>query len=448
MATSLTHGRPARLIIAFALPMMLGNLFQLIYSTVDMIIVGRTLGVEALAGVGLTGPIGFMFMGLVIGLSQGFAIFCAQLFGARNRAGLRRAFCASLILGAIISVILAFSSLLAEPALRWTNAPANAFAPALDYLEVTLLGGGTLAFYNILSSNITALGDRRTPLVFLILTCILNIALDFLLILAFGMGTAGAAWATVISLGISAILCAIHIWRGIPELRPHANDWRRLGWPIFRTHLALGLPMGVQGALINVGFLALQTALNGLGASAVAACTSVARVDAIAVMPLVSIGRAMSTYAGQNIGAGLPLRVHQGLKDGCLVAVVYAWLAAAFCIALGAPLIRLFVGDGESTVVALGVHLLKIQCGLYWLLAVMFVLRNTLQGLGKSMIATVSGVLELIMRCAAAIFLVAPLGYDGICVASPLAWIAAILVLLPAYRLWLRRLAPESCNTP
>lgn len=436
MATKLTTGRPARLLIVFALPMMLGNLFQLLYSMADMVIVGRTLGVEALAGVGLTGPIGFMFMGMVIGLTQGFSILCAQLYGANDRSGLRRAFCASCLLGVVIALLLALASLLAEPALRWTQAPADAFAPALDYLRITLLGGGTMVFYNIFSSSITALGDSRTPLAFLVLTSIMNIGLDFLFILGFGMGTAGAAWATVVSMGISVLLCALHIGRRIPELCPHAEDWRALPWAIFRRHLALGLPMGLQGAIINVGFLAVQWALNGLGTAAVAACTSVARVDAIAVMPLVSLGRAMATYTGQNLGARRLLRVHQGLKDGCLVAVGYAWIAAACCIALGEPLLRLFVGDGQERVIQLGERLLCIQCGLYWLLALMFVIRNTLQGLGKSMTATSSGVLELGIRCGAALFLVGPLGFDGICLASPLAWVGALLVLIPAYALW------------
>ncbi|MBQ9406773.1 MAG: MATE family efflux transporter [Desulfovibrio sp.] len=441
MTTSLTSGRPARLLIAFALPMMLGNAFQLLYSMADMIIVGRTLGVEALAGVGLTAPLGFLFMGLVIGLSQGFSIVCAQLYGAKDKAGLRRAFSASLVLGALLAVLLAFSSLMAEPALRWTNAPAAAFGPALDYLRITLLSGGTLAFSNILSSNITALGDSRTPLVFLILTCLLNIALDFLLIVGCGLGTAGAAWATALSMGISALLCLVHIWRRIPQLRPRRNDWRHLNWAIISRHLALGLPLGLQGALINVGFLAVQTALNGLGAQAVAACTTVARVDALAVIPLISIGRAMSIYVGQNLGAGRPERVHQGLKDGCLVAVAYAWLAAAVCVLLGGPLIRIFVGQDQESIVTLGLRLLRIQCGLYWLLAVMFVLRNTLQGLGKGLIATVSGLLELAVRCAVAIFLVGPLGFDAICLASPLAWAGALLALIPAYALWKRGLA-------
>ena len=157
MAVALTSGRPARLLITFALPMMVGNVVQLLYSMADMIIVGRTLGVEALAGVGLTGPLVFMFLGLVIGLSQGFSIVCAQMYGAGRKAGLRRAFSASLILAVIISVLLAFSSMLAEYALRWTNAPENAFAPALEYLRITLLGGAAMAFYNILSCHIKPL---------------------------------------------------------------------------------------------------------------------------------------------------------------------------------------------------------------------------------------------------------------------------------------------------
>ncbi|MCR5814155.1 MAG: MATE family efflux transporter [Desulfovibrio sp.] len=439
MATNLTHGRPARLLIVFALPMMLGNICQLLYSMADMIIVGKTLGVNALAGVGLTGPISFMFIGMVLGLSQGFGILSAQLYGAGNKAELRRAFAASLILGAVISVLLAFASVLAEPALRLTNAPADAFVPALDYLQVFLLGSGAMAFYNILSSNITAIGDSRTPLLFLVLTCVLNIALDLLFILGFNMGTRGAAWATVLSSAVSVLLCFVHIWRRIPELRPHINDWRHLHRSLFARLLMLGLPMGLQGALINVGFLAIQTALNSLGTNAIAACTSVARIDAIAVMPLISIGRAISTFSGQNIGAMRPDRVHQGMKDGCLVSVVYAWLAAAFCIALGETLIRLFVGNDQEIVVNLGQRLIQIQCGLYWLFALMVILRNTLQGLGMSIVATASGLFELGMRCGAALFLVGPLGFDGICLASPLAWMGAILLLVPAYVFWKRR---------
>ncbi|MBQ9537071.1 MAG: polysaccharide biosynthesis C-terminal domain-containing protein, partial [Desulfovibrionaceae bacterium] len=228
MAKNLTKGHPARLIIIFALPMMFGNLFQLLYNMADVIIVGRTLGVDALAGVGLTGPLGFMFISLVMGMSHGFSILCAQAYGAQNKALVRRTFCASLLLGLAIVVLLALASLAVEPALRLTHAPEKAFIHAKNYLTTALLGGAGLVFYNILSSSITALGDSRTPLVFLIFTCILNIGLDFLLILGLHMGTTGAALATALALSISAILCFLHIWHKIPELRPHRNDWRYL----------------------------------------------------------------------------------------------------------------------------------------------------------------------------------------------------------------------------
>lgn len=443
MAQPLTCGSPARLILAFAWPMMLGNVVQQCYSVADMIIVGRALGVDALAGVGLTGPVLFLFMGLIIGMTQGFSIVCAQHYGAGDRAALRRAFCASLALGGVVSLLLACTSLLAAPALRWTNAPPAAAGPALAYLEASLLGGGAMVFYNVLSSAITALGDSRTPLLFLIFTCLLNIGLDFLFILGLECGAAGAAWATALSMAISSLLCLAHIARRVPELRPRRGDWRRLGWPIFRRHLAMGLPMGLQGSVISIGYLFLQTALNGLGAAAVAACTAVSRIDSLAVMPLISIGRAVSTYVGQNVGAGLLPRVRQGVRDACRIAVAYAWAAAVACVLLGAPLIRVFVGEGQEPVVALGCRLLRIQCGLYWLLALMFVLRNALQGLGKSAVPTASGLVELVMRCGAALFLVGPLGFDGICLASPLAWAGALGLLVPAYALWLRRAFPR-----
>ncbi|MBQ7584913.1 MAG: MATE family efflux transporter [Desulfovibrionaceae bacterium] len=436
MAKSLTSGHPSRLLITFALPMMLGNLFQLFYSMADIIIVGRTLGVDALAGVGLTGPLGFMFISLVIGMSHGFSILCAQNFGAENKAQVRRTFCASLVLGLIISLILALASFLVEPALHLTNAPENAFKHALIYLRTTLLGGAGLVFYNILSSSITAIGDSRTPLVFLILTCIFNIILDLVLILGFHMQTDGAALATVLALSTSALLCLRHIWRKIPELRPHKNDWRHLSWPLFRRLITLGLPMGLQGAVINIGFIIVQTVLNGLGAEAVAACSSAACIDSIAIMPLISMSRAMSTYVGQNIGAGRPDRVRQGVRNASCMAFIYAWFAALLCFSLARPMIGIFVGTEQDTVITLGKRLLTIQCGLYWLLALLFIIRSTLQGLGKSFITTLSSLGELVMRCLAAILLVGPLGFDGICVASPLAWVAGVAILIPAYYAW------------
>ena len=433
MATSLTQGNPARLIITFALPMMLGNVFQMLYNMADVIIVGRTLGVDALAGVGLTGPLGFMFISLIIGMTHGFSILCAQCFGAQNKAALRRTFCASIILGILIAILIALSANLVEPALRLTNAPENAFGPAKAYLTTMLMGSGCMVFYNIFSSSITALGDSRTPLIFLIFTCILNVGLDFLFILGFNLGTAGAALATAVALGISAILCFIYIWYKIPELRPHKNDWRYLDLALFKKLIALGLPMGLQGATINIGFIIVQSVLNTLGAQAVAACSSAACIDSIAIMPMVSLGRAMSTYVGQNIGAKLPNRVRQGVRDASLIVFGYAWVAALICILLATPMIRIFVGEGQDTVVTLGKRLLMIQCGLYWLLGLLFVIRSSLQGMGKSLITTISSLLELIMRCSAAIFLVGPLGFDAICMASPLAWIGAMIIIIPSY---------------
>ena len=275
MAKELTHGSPARLIFFFSLPLLCGNAFQQIYSMVDTIIVGRTLGVGALAGVGATGSILFLILGFVIGMATGFSIICAQRFGARDRLGLRRSFLASLILCAFIAVVMTAGGVAAaRPILVLMNTPADILGDAVSYLEITMWGVGVTLLFNILSSTITALGDSRSPLFFLIIACTLNIFLDLLFILSFGMGVGGAALATVLSQGISALLCAGFIDFKVPWLHFTSGDFRHLGralnWRLLRT----GLPMGFQTSVIAIGVIIIQAALNTLGTEAVAAFTS------------------------------------------------------------------------------------------------------------------------------------------------------------------------------
>ena len=265
MAKELTHGSPARLIFFFSLPLLCGNAFQQIYSMVDTIIVGRTLGVGALAGVGATGSILFLILGFVIGMATGFSIICAQRFGARDRLGLRRSFLASLILCAFIAVVMTAGGVAAaRPILVLMNTPADILGDAVSYLEITMWGVGVTLLLNILSSTITALGDSRSPLFFLIIACTLNIFLDLLFILSFGMGVGGAALATVLSQGISALLCAGFIVFKVPWLHFTSGDFRHLGralnWRLLRT----GLPMGFQTSVIAIGVIIIQAALNTL----------------------------------------------------------------------------------------------------------------------------------------------------------------------------------------
>lgn len=423
MAKELTHGSPARLIFFFSLPLLCGNAFQQIYSMVDTIIVGRTLGVGALAGVGATGSILFLILGFVIGMATGFSIICAQRFGARDRLGLRRSFLASLILCAFIAVVMTAGGVAAaRPILVLMNTPADILGDAVSYLEITMWGVGVTLLFNILSSTITALGDSRSPLFFLIIACTLNIFLDLLFILSFGMGVGGAALATVLSQGISALLCAGFIVFKVPWLHFTSGDFRHLGralnWRLLRT----GLPMGFQTSVIAIGVIIIQAALNTLGTEAVAAFTSALRINSMGVMPLMSFGLAMATYTGQNLGAGRPDRILLGVRHGCYLALAYSCVAAAIAFLAGEPLMRVFVGQGQENVVGMGSLYLRVQGTMYWVLGLLFIFRNTLQGLGNSLVPTIAGIGELVMRFIAAFFVIPAIGIMGVCISSPMAW--------------------------
>lgn len=439
MAKELTHGSPARLIFFFSLPLLCGNAFQQIYSMVDTIIVGRTLGVGALAGVGATGSILFLILGFVIGMATGFSIICAQRFGARDRLGLRRSFLASLILCALIAVVMTAGGVAAaRPILVLMNTPADILGDAVSYLEITMWGVGVTLLFNILSSTITALGDSRSPLFFLIIACTLNIFLDLLFILSFGMGVGGAALATVLSQGISALLCAGFIVFKVPWLHFTSGDFRHLGralnWRLLRT----GLPMGFQTSVIAIGVI-IQAALNTLGTEAVAAFTSALRINSMGVMPLMSFGLAMATYTGQNLGAGRPDRILLGVRHGCYLALAYSCVAAAIAFLAGEPLMRVFVGQGQENVVGMGSLYLRVQGTMYWVLGLLFIFRNTLQGLGNSLVPTIAGIGELVMRFIAAFFVIPAIGIMGVCISSPMAWAGSCLPLAIAYFIWRHR---------
>ena len=448
MAKELTHGSPARLIFFFSLPLLCGNAFQQIYSMVDTIIVGRTLGVGALAGVGATGSILFLILGFVIGMATGFSIICAQRFGARDRLGLRRSFLASLILCALIAVVMTAGGVAAaRPILVLMNTPADILGDAVSYLEITMWGVGVTLLFNILSSTITALGDSRSPLFFLIIACTLNIFLDLLFILSFGMGVGGAALATVLSQGISALLCAGFIVFKVPWLHFTSGDFRHLGralnWRLLRT----GLPMGFQTSVIAIGVIIIQAALNTLGTEAVAAFTSALRINSMGVMPLMSFGLAMATYTGQNLGAGRPDRILLGVRHGCYLALAYSCVAAAIAFLAGEPLMRVFVGQGQENVVGMGSLYLRVQGTMYWVLGLLFIFRNTLQGLGYGLVPMLGGVFELVARAGIVLLLAGKASFAGVCLSDPAAWISALIPLVPYYfyvtRKWRKELRQE-----
>ncbi|WP_295011812.1 MATE family efflux transporter [uncultured Microbacterium sp.] len=433
MATILTTGRPWRVILAFALPLLIGNVVQQLYQFADAIVVGRHLGVDALAAVGATGSLIFLLIGFAWGLSSGFAIPTAQAYGAADHAAVRRSVATGTLLTAAAALVISVGGpLIARPLLELLQTPPVLLDQATVFTQVTFAGGSAVMFFNYLSAVIRSIGDSRTPLVFLAVSCALNIALVILMVGVFEWGVAGAAFATVVAQAVSVALCLLYVWRRLPVLHVHRPDWRVTRADIVE-HLRLGLPMGFQASIIAIGTITVQVALNTLGADAVAAYTTASRVDSIAVAFLQSIGLAASMYAAQNLGARRPDRIRRGVREALWMAVVTALLLGAVLVLFGSFMVRLFIGDGSDAVVELSAHMLFINGLSYTALAVLFVLRGVLQGLGHTLIPTVTGVIELVMRVGAAVLLGSLIGYTGVVLSNPLAWIGAVALLIPAY---------------
>ncbi len=443
MTKSLTTGKPAKLILFFTLPLLIGNIFQQLYSMADTLIVGRTLGVDALAAVGCTGSLVFLIIGFAQGLTSGFSIITAQRFGAGDEKGVRQSFIVSALLSTAVTVVLtALAVPFARPVLEWMRTPPQIIEEAYKYIVVIYWGIVSAMLFNLLSNIIRALGDSRTPLIFLIMASLLNIGLDFLLILQFQMGVAGAAVATVIAQLASGALCLLYIVKRFPMLHLHREDWR-ISREMVWQHLRVGLPMGFQSSIIAIGAIVLQFALNNLGATSVAAYTAAQKIDTVAVQPMMSFGITMATFAAQNFGANNIRRIRQGVRQCCAMSVAFSIAVGAVNILAGRWLVGLFVGPDQPQVTALAQTYLVINGSMYFVLALLFIYRYTLQGLGKSFVPTLAGVMELLMRTFAAVILSGWLGFAGACLANPLAWIGACVPLAAAYFAVLRRLSKE-----
>ncbi|MFT0846992.1 MATE family efflux transporter [Actinomycetaceae bacterium L2_0104] len=433
MTKALTVGTPWRVMVRFAIPLLIGNAVQQMYQLVDAVVVGQHFGVNALAAVGATGSVLFLLIGFAQGMTQGFAIPLAQAYGAGDEQGVLRSVAAGTVLTALTSVLLmVVAPLVARPFLVLLRTPAELLGDATTFAVVNFLGVAAIMFFNYLSALIRAIGDSRTPLVFLVIACVINVGLVILFVQAMGMGVAGAALATVIAQLISVILCFVYLMRAIPALHTRREDWK-LRRSVLGQHIRIGLPMGFQMSIIALGTLAVQVRLNTLGSEAVAAYTTAARVDGLAVAFLSSLGLAVATFVAQNYGAGRIERIRTGVRQAMVISVGLSIVLTFTLITAGNGIVRSFVGDGEETVVALAHEYLMINGMLYVLLGFLFITRSALQGLGRTLIPTISGLLELGMRVAAAIVLGDLFGFAGIVWGSPLAWTAATMLLIPAW---------------
>lgn len=436
----MTSGPSLPLILNFTFPLLLGNVLQQTYSLADAAVVGKFLGIDALASVGASTSVVFLILGFCNGCCGGFSIPVAQKFGARDYVTLRRYVSVSLKLAAVMSVLIAvITSLLCALILRTMRTPANIFDGAYIYLLITFAGVPCTFFYNLLSSIIRALGDSRTPFWFLLFSAVLNILLDLFCILVLEWGVAGAAIATVFSQGVSAVLCYFYMYRKFDVLKPQGSD-RRFRPELAQQLLYIGVPMGLQFSITAIGSIMLQSANNALGTACVAAFTAAMRIKIFVMCPLDSLGMAMATYSGQNYGAGKPDRIWAGIKSAALMMVVYS-LAVALVIWLAAEKFALlFISPDETEIIADTALFLHINVSFFILLGSLSILRYSIQGAGYTKLAMFSGVSEMVARVLVSVVVVPLWGFWGVCFGDPTAWLFANLFLVPAFIYVYRRL--------
>ena len=429
----MTSGSPAKLILGFFVPMVFGLLFQQLYNMVDTIIVGKYLGVEALASVGSTGSINFMIIGFCMGVCNGFAIPVAQKFGEKNFSQLRR-FAANgawLSIG-FASVMTVVVCALCRRILQWMNTPADIIDGAYSYIFVIFMGIPATYLYNMVSGIIRSLGDSRTPLFFLIMSSLINVVLDLFTIVVLKMGVAGAAWATVTAQAVSGILCLIYMVKHFEILHMTREEAApRAG--IMKILCGIGIPMGLQYSITAIGSMILQVAVNGLGSMAVASMTAATKISMFFCCPFDALGSTMATYGGQNIGARRLERMGAGLKAAVIMGSVYAVLAFLALCCFGNPIIRIFVDGDQTQIIRQARQYLLVNAAFYIPLVFVNVVRFLIQGMGYTKRAVLAGVCEMAARAGVGFFLVPYLGYAAVCFASPCAWIAADLFLVPSY---------------
>lgn len=443
MTKDMTTGNPLKLILFFSIPLLIGNVFQQFYSMVDTIIVGRYVGVQALAAVGVTGSLSFLILGFTFGLTGGFSVIIAQRFGADDEDGLRKSVATSTILSIISTIIITLASMLsAKPVLSLMNTPDDIINDATIYIIIIYAGTCATVFYNMIAGILRSLGDSKTPLYFLILSSILNIILDLFFILNFNMGVRGAAYATVIAQGISGILCLIYALKKYPILRLKKEDWI---WDknFALKHLNVGIPMALQFSITATGVMVLQTALNAFGSTVIAAYTAASKVEQIVTQPGISFGTTMATYCGQNLGAGKYDRIKEGVKKGSIITIMVSIIAAVVLFVFGKSLSTLFISSDQIEALNYSKQYLNTVAAFLPILGMLFIYRNSLQGIGDAFIPMMAGVAELVARVIVAFTLPAFIGYIGICLASPFAWIGATIPMAIKYRILIKRMLIE-----
>lgn len=434
----MTTGKPLLLILQFAFPLLIGNFFQQMYNVADAAIVGRFLGPKALAAVGASSSVQFLVLGFCIGICCGFGVPIAQRFGGKDFRSMRAYIWHSIFITIAAAVLLTtICALLCSAILHILTTPANIYKDAYIYLLIIFLGIPCTLLYNLLSSILRAVGDSKTPFLFLVFSTILNIILDLVCIVVFHWGCAGAAIATITAQGISGLLCLVFILKKVPILHPTAED--RTFRPQMVSHLLImAIPMGLQYSITAIGSMVMQSANNGLGDVYITGFTAAMRIKQFAMCPFDAIATGVSTFCGQNLGAGKTDRIKKGILQGVFVGMAYGLVAGIVLIFFGRTLTLLFVKPSATAVLDASAKYLRCLGFFYWSLGILNTCRMTTQGLGYSGRAILSGAVEMAARCFVSLALVPIFHFDAICFADQSAWITATLYIVPTCLLVVR----------
>lgn len=429
----LTTGRPVKILLLFSLPIVVGSLFQQLYSMIDTVIVGREIGVDAIAALGSTSYISNLLIGFMSGLTSGFSIVTARFFGAGDMPKMRRAVAGTILLGLGVSALLTvISCLFLSDFLRILDTPPEIFEAAYSYIFIILTFMTSAMLYNMAAGILRAVGDSVTPLLFLIFSSLVNVGLDVLFITRLSMGVKGAAYATVISQTVSFLLCVLYIALRFRWLIPEKADFRLTASEIYEL-IGMGMSMALMFSIVEMGSLILQRAINNFGTSVIAAHTAARKITSILMLPYSALGSASATYCSQNIGAGRPERVGRGIKS----AVALGWIWSAVAVAAGyilSPYIVGFIAGAEETeIISLASRYMRINTPFYFVLAVLVTMRNSLQGLGRKAVPVASSIVECVGKAVVAFAAAPALGYFGVMISEPIVWIFMTMVLLGGY---------------
>ena len=441
---NMTHGNPTGLLLRFAIPMLIGNIFQQLYTLADSVIVGQFLGANALAAIGSTGSVTYLFFSVCNGISSGSSVVTSQYFGAGDDANTKRAIANAAYIMFTTALVMGIAAYLAAPGLLALMAtPIEIRADATLYMRMSCIGVPLVAVYNYASSMLRALGDSKTPLYFLIFSCILNIVLDIFCVYNLGLGIFGAALATIIAQVVSGVGCLLYALRTNPYFKLTKEDMRPDKQVIGKS-IKLGLPMALQWSLIAISTTALQAFVNTFGTAVMAAFTTTNRIEGLVHMPYGSISAALSTYAGQNYGAGDMKRVKEGLKNGMFLASIFTAVVMVVYLTMAEGIIGLFVKEQE--VIDLGARALRLTSWFYIFLALIYMCRGILNGIGDALFALINGVVEVIVRVSTPFLLVLipGVGLWSIWWTTGITWMLSALTCLWRYLSWRKKIGSKS----